>query len=758
MFFVSGARTKKIRIFSFISAFIIVFSLFSSLPVSAAEQAKDGVIFSLSFDAASNKLVVTADLANRSLKVNTCTFIIKYDTTLLSLTESGISPLGNAKVMKKYLSTDKGFAGGDFYYLPSVSASSKNTHIASLSFSLKSGRSFTDISNNSVALCTESDNSALKSFNSKYGGTCGILLLNGSTDYSAGNGKAYGLIKNPVVGRLSGTTRIDTANAISSQGWTSSTYAVIASGANYPDALAGIPLAAARNCPILLTFSASTGLESTVVSELNRLGVKKVYLLGGEYVISKKIESSLVSKYGQANVKRLYGEARCDTAIAIAQELASIRKEKGLGAFTNVYFCSGSGFADALSISSVAGKELNPILYAPASGSMRRYSPYTYNYLVSLKYEGCSKATIIGGIYAVSEDAQADLEKIMGSSAKVERIHTGITGNRYDTSLAVIQRYASVYSSNGIICTATGASFPDALSGGALASKLGSPIILVGYTDAKNTVSSVNSKLRSYIASINVKKCIVFGGVYVVPDSQINLMFGYSSSSGSSADYKTVSFLGDSITAGDFADNLYFMVLEERNGWVCKNYGCTSSGYVNCVTAGVGKYGHGESCGADNEVMKGENSFPMRLKEIDGNSDLIVVFGGTNDYAANIPIAAYEKAVLGTINDIRKLFPESKMLFLTPTMRNRTKTSDPLCDGKTKNLAGCTLLDYVNSVISICESESVPVINLYTADLIDPYDLDERDALMPDGLHPSDDGHILIADAIENECITLLLD
>ena len=317
--------------------------------------------------------------------------------------------------------------------------------------------------------------------------------------------------------RLSGTGRIDTAIAISQKGWTKSENAILAYGMNYADALASAPLAAALDCPILLTQNDPKGLETTVVNELSHLGVKNVYVIGGVYVVSENIENTLRVKYGY-NVTRLAGMGRYETSIKIAEKLLEIRRSKGKGNFTNAYFCSAGSFADALAISPVAGIELNPILYAPASGSsLRQANAEMYDFVGRL---GTRNTTIIGGIYAVSKEAAADLQTITGRVPV--RVDAGTTGGRYETMLNVCKKYDSVFTNKNAVCVATGANFPDALAGAAFAAKNRCPIILVGYTDAKNTKTSISTDLKNYVKTkSSLNTCYIFGGVYAVPDAQI---------------------------------------------------------------------------------------------------------------------------------------------------------------------------------------------------------------------------------------------
>lgn len=323
--------------------------------------------------------------------------------------------------------------------------------------------------------------------------------------------------------RMAGRGRIETAVEISRKSRSSSDSAIISYGMNYADALAAAPLAAGLDCPILLTLNSPAGLENIVRDELERLNVSDIYITGGSYVVSEGIEDSLAAKYGREHVIRIAGQDRFGTSIEIAKKLLSIRESRGMGGFTNAYFCSAGGFADALSISPVAGIELNPILYAPSGGrSLREISGEMCDFVGSLDVKN---TTVVGGIYAVSEETEDDLRGVTGFEPV--RVDGGITGGRYDTMLAICKKYDSLFENRHSICVATGASFPDALAGAVLAAKNKCPMILVGYVNAQNTVTSVNQELKSYIKSRKpLKECCIFGGELAVPDEQIYALFG----------------------------------------------------------------------------------------------------------------------------------------------------------------------------------------------------------------------------------------
>lgn len=88
--------------------------------------------------------------------------------------------------------------------------------------------------------------------------------------------------------RRSGPERTATAAAVSEAAFPDGAdTAVIATGQAFADALAGGPLAAALDAPVLL--SATACLSAPAADELDRLGVDRVVLLGGEAALSPEV-------------------------------------------------------------------------------------------------------------------------------------------------------------------------------------------------------------------------------------------------------------------------------------------------------------------------------------------------------------------------------------------------------------------------------------------------------------------------------------
>lgn len=243
--------------------------------------------------------------------------------------------------------------------------------------------------------------------------------------------------------RISGTSRYQTAIAISQTGWDEAGTVVLATAGDFPDALAGGPLAYLEDAPILLTRTGE--LHSGTREEIERLGADKAIILGGSIAISGTVEAEL-EDMGLAT-ERIGGKSRYDTAALIAEKLDSER----------AVVASGLNFPDALSVSPYAAKNGIPILLTRSDSLPNETATALERYTSSY---------VIGSTGAVSEEVFAqlpDAERFGGKS-------------RYDTGAEVATRLP-LGDSRAFI--ATGLDFPDALTGSVLAAKNDAPILLV---------------------------------------------------------------------------------------------------------------------------------------------------------------------------------------------------------------------------------------------------------------------------------------
>lgn len=137
--------------------------------------------------------------------------------------------------------------------------------------------------------------------------------------------------------------------------------------------------------------------------------------------------------------------------------------------------------------------------------------------------------------------------------------------------------------------------------------------------------------------------------------------------------------------------------------------------------------------------------FELRADTMERSADAVVVFGGTNDYGhgdapfgelSDICDTTFCGAVNSLILKLKKDFPHAKIVFMTPLHR-LGEMNPSRADQK-------ILKDYADAIVTICEKHSIPVIDLFKMNPIDPTDK----TLIPDGLHPNDHGHEILADIV----------
>ena len=281
--------------------------------------------------------------------------------------------------------------------------------------------------------------------------------------------------------RISGSTRYHTAVEVSKKGWPNGANTVlIARGDSYPDALAGAPLAAKLDAPILL--SRPDSLPDVTKEEIKRLGATEVIILGGPGAISDKVKNEInqiVSK-----VDRIRGVNRFETALKIAEKLGS-NSGKAIVA-------TGYNFADALAAAPYAAENQYPILLTNKNQIDNNVKEYL---------KGYSETIVVGGAAAVSEEVKNQLPSPIRLSGQ----------NRYETAAEII-RYG--YKTNNQIYISTGEEFADALTGSVLAAKKDTAVMLVNK-------SITPERVELLIPEQQVRSLQVLGGPTPVPDNVV---------------------------------------------------------------------------------------------------------------------------------------------------------------------------------------------------------------------------------------------
>lgn len=277
----------------------------------------------------------------------------------------------------------------------------------------------------------------------------------------------------PTVSRVSGADRYATAVAISQAAFPGTAPVVfIATGANYPDALAAGPAAAEQGGPLLLT--PGDALPASVTAELRRLKPAKIVVVGGTASVSTAVIAEL--KRLQPKTVRLSGDDRYATARAVV--------DYAFGTVDDVYIATGGAFPDALS-ASAAG----PVVLVDGAGSL---DSATSTLVKSLHPDAI---LVAGGSASVSSSILTSLRKIAST--------TRVSGaDRYATSVAIAKQ-ARTHAATVIL--ATGEAFPDALAASAWAAKIGAPLITVPH-------NCVPAAALAAIRSFGAKKVVLVGG------------------------------------------------------------------------------------------------------------------------------------------------------------------------------------------------------------------------------------------------------
>ncbi len=271
---------------------------------------------------------------------------------------------------------------------------------------------------------------------------------------------------------LAGADRFGTAILASEQEYPNNHTAsavVLARADNYPDALVGAALAAAKNAPLL--FTSGPTLSTATVTEIQRLlfAGSTVYLLGGTSAIPASIGQQ-INNLGYAEVR--YGGAdRYATAVAVAG---------ALGNPYTVLLASGTNFPDALAAGPAATKAQGAVLLTDGSFMPAETSAYL--------------ATHHGTVDAVG-----------GPASGADPSAFPLVGtDRYGTAIAVAHQF---WSSPPTIGVASGATFADALAGGSLLARTGGPLLL---SDPSVLPASTSSYLAANAASVVTAS--IFGG------------------------------------------------------------------------------------------------------------------------------------------------------------------------------------------------------------------------------------------------------
>ncbi|WP_370370496.1 cell wall-binding repeat-containing protein [Catenulispora sp. GP43] len=328
--------------------------------------------------------------------------------------------------------------------------------------------------------------------------------------------------------RFAGSDRIDTAVLTSHETWRTvgagasdtrrqAGAVVLSRSDDFADALGGSSLAAHKGGPLLLTPTATLNTET--LNEIKRVlpAHGTVYVLGGNAAISPAVQATL-TKLGY-NVSRIAGQDRFETAVKIANAVDPNASD--------VLVATGIKFPDALSAGAAAGS-YSGMTVVLTNGNAMPASTEAY-------LEAKATSGQLHYLAAVGGAANNALKAAKWSGYDA----TMVGSDRYATSYLVAHR---IFGAFGAVGVATGADWPDSLSGGALMGDRQGPLLLVnpavGLSPADNALIDANRGAANW--------AFVFGGTKALPlrvDQQLAADVATASGTGESAGHPAASHL-----------------------------------------------------------------------------------------------------------------------------------------------------------------------------------------------------------------------
>jgi putative cell wall-binding protein len=348
------------------------------------------------------------------------------------------------------------------------------------------------------------------------GAVAGIAALTAATGFMSVAAPQAGATAAFATVRVAGANRFATAAAVAAKAFpTGAATVLVATGFNFPDALAGNYLAGQDTAPILLVNS-SGAVPPETLAALSSLKTKNVIILGQTNAVGADVATALGATVSTATgggtlvVTRLGGATRYDT-MQMINTAPPATAVGAIGGKKTAVLVSGAAFPDALSMGPIAyNKKLPVILTDPAT-----LSPQAAATIAAL---GIQQLIVAGGDLAITPAVVAAADAAAGAAVAPLAQFKG--ADRSDTAgMASDFAIATLGFSNATFDLASG----DSASGGADALAAG-PLggTLLASTLITNSVSDAG-RLGFYAAkhSGTATTGNEIGGIVALPDATL---------------------------------------------------------------------------------------------------------------------------------------------------------------------------------------------------------------------------------------------
>lgn len=315
--------------------------------------------------------------------------------------------------------------------------------------------------------------------------------------------------------RVAGANRYATAVAASQALYTDEVLATfpvevafVASGVNYPDALAATSLVPLFG-PMLLVPPTGT-VPAVVKTELNRLNPDFVVIIGGTGAVSAGVESQLAAI---AETDRVDGVDRYDTAAYAAVITDGAYEDQDevtpVGVDT-LFVVSGQNFPDALAAGAATGQNRGAILLTQA-GSLPRATRD------AIELIDPARVVVVGGTGTVSESVRSQIAALLPGTEVVRRAGADRFATAAALSKTEFERPAS-----GIML-ANGLTFPDALSAAGFGAVVEYPLLLATATCAPRATAD-EAAAQTALLGEEPLEVVGVGGTSVLSSAALSLV------------------------------------------------------------------------------------------------------------------------------------------------------------------------------------------------------------------------------------------
>lgn len=305
------------------------------------------------------------------------------------------------------------------------------------------------------------------------------------------------------VSRIGGADRYEVSAAISADTYPAGTprVAYVVSGENFPDALSASALAGLQGGPVLLTRKAS--LPEAIRTELSRLHPLRIVVLGGIAAIGDEVVDDL--ERFSPTITRIGGADRYEVSAAASRVVFA--PGTPVPTVPRLFIASGEGFPDALSGGPAGIYAGGPVLLvskdsipAAVKAELLRIRP--------------AEIFVLGGTAAIAQTVVDELKRdVQSGTYRVDG------ADRYEVSARTATYFPNGRTSTVFI--ASGANYPDALSGGAAAvgGNLG-PLLLV-------EKDSIPSAVATQLTRLAPTRIVVLGGRNAVSEGVETALASY---------------------------------------------------------------------------------------------------------------------------------------------------------------------------------------------------------------------------------------